>query len=67
MLYAVQLLPKNQWPASSAAVIEEDVQEASAGDMEDDDAPDGLTEVHELTGSDLLSQVSLNLYVLCVA
>ncbi|BDA44024.1 DIS3-like exonuclease 1 [Coccomyxa sp. Obi] len=57
---AVQLLPRNQWPASSAAVIEEDVQEASAGDLDEDDAHDGLVDGDELTGTDLLSQVGAN-------
>lgn len=70
LCYSVQLLPKNQWPASTAAVLEEAsagdldgrrlLQEASAGDLDEDNAPDGLVDGQDLAGTDLLPQVFLS-------
>lgn len=45
---AVRLLPREQWPASAAAVLEEDVQEASPEDVneEDNGRPDPNAKEH---------------------
>ncbi len=54
----MRLLPRDQWPASTAAVLEEDVQEASPEDMEEDassGAPNGADHINR---TNVLAQVS---------
>lgn len=41
-------------------MIEEDVQEASPGDLDEGEAPDGFIDGQELAGKEVLSQVTLS-------
>ena len=54
----MRLLPREQWPASAAVVLEEDVQEASPEDVneEDNGRPDPKAKEH-LSAMNGLAQV----------